>query len=97
MTTINRPRDTEHAAPAVLVNEALATVSLSAFCVQGLEALNHDYSGVNEPRGGYWMRIGISNALFLQEARYSWAREPSSMAVLGLEPGYFRALHRPEA
>ncbi len=29
------------------------------------------------------------NALFLQEAGYSWAREPSSMAVVGLEPGVF--------
>ncbi len=37
-------------------------------------------------------RIGISKALFLLEAGYSWAREPSSMAVLGLErggPGHF--------
>ena len=31
--------------------------------------------------------IGISNALFPQEARYSWAREPSSIPLLGLEPG----------
>ena len=39
--------------------------------------------------------ISISNALFLQEARYSWAREPSRIPVLGLEPGHCGAVHRP--
>ena len=42
-------------------------------------------------------RIGISNALFRQEVGYCWARELSSMRVLGLGSGHFRALPRPEA
>ena len=42
----------------------------------------------------YQTSIGISNALFLQEAGYSWARDPSSIPVLGLGPGHCRALLR---
>ena len=48
-------------------------------------------------RGGIGRGIGILNALFRQEGGYCWARELSSMRVPRLEPGYFRALHRPEA
>jgi hypothetical protein len=37
------------------------------------------------------------NARFHQEALYCRAHELSSMRVLGLGSGHYRALHRPEA
>ena len=48
-------------------------------------------------RGQHGKGIEISNALFRLEVGYCWACELSSMRVLGLGSGHFRALPRPEA
>ena len=44
-----------------------------------------------------WWGNRNSNAILRQEVGYGWARELSSIRVLGLESGHFRALPRPEA